>query len=310
MIKPRPAAVSVLCANGETVSFDPAVLHAEILQSFIRSGTSETYLAEDIALAVEYSLVAGKHQREIFTVSEINTAVIAILEKVGFAAAATCFRDRHNPVRMSMSAHRQSIAAIIERHLTGGDEFADELAAKVTAAVNTIGVAEARPALYLELARYYLKNGSSGIAIPQLHGNAKSAVTISADELCAVAGIDIAPLFAADIISVAPVSAIFKTLRVKLHLCAFAAQAELTAPITEMMIQPMLYRLGDELEKFLCAAQKLYAARTGDDQALTAYIGVPDLADFARDWLNWSWPQAEKSCCELLAPLTAEFSLR
>ena len=310
MIKPRPAAVTILRSNGDTVSFDPAELHAEILQSFIRSGTNETYLAEDVALAVEFALSSGKHEREIFTESEINTAVIAILEKVGFAAAATCFRDRHNPVRLSMTAHRQTVASIIERHLTGGNDFADTLAAKVVAAVDTIGVKEARPALYLELARYYLESGSAGIAIPPLAGNARNAKTLTIAELNAVAPPDTAKLIAADIVSVAPVSAIFKTLRLKLRLGEFAAAADLTAPITEMMIQPMLYRLGDSLDKFLAAAQKLYLERTGDDQKLAAYIEVTDLADFAGNWLNWSWPQAEKSCRELLAPLTGEFSLR
>ncbi len=296
----------VLRSDGVTESFDPAVLKSAILECFEDSGTPESYLAEDAALAVEFAMKSSRRPRKIFTESEINTATVKVLEQAGLAEVASLFSRRNSGVKLSLSAQRQLIHGLIERHLSSFENRdAEELTDNVLNAVNLLKIREAQPALYLELARYFQDN-TSGIELPPMASPppADSFETLGIQEITAHLSPGALRLINDRILSISPVSSIFKTMRITVRICRLAESMNLIPPITEMMISGELYRIGKILNNTVLSIQAMYSTKTGSDYELPVYIMIPDLEKFAAKWLEWSWPDAENSCMELLLPLS------
>ena len=170
-------------------------------------------------------------------------------------------------------------------------------------AVNLLKIREAQPALYLELARYFQDN-TSGIELPELPAPPPEDAfeTLSLTEISGTLPAGAIRLINEKILSVAPVSSIFKTLRITVKICRLAESMRLKPPITEMMISSELFRIGRILNNTVLSIQALYSTKTGSDYELPVYIMVPDLEKFAVEWLEWSWPDAENACRELLLP--------
>lgn len=304
MIQTSSEAVMVLRGDGVTVSFDPAELQAAILECFEATGTPESYLAEDAALAVEFAMKSSRRPRKVFTESEINTAAVKVLEQAGLAEVASLFSRRNSGIKLSLSAQRQLIHTLLERHLSSlENRDLDDLTDHVVNAVNLLKIREAQPALYLELARYFQDN-TSGIELPELPAPPPEDAfeTLSLTEISGTLPAGAIRLINEKILSVAPVSSIFKTLRITIKICRLAESMCLKPPITEMMISSELFRIGRILNNTVLSIQALYSTKTGSDYELPVYIMVPDLEKFAVEWLEWSWPDAENACRELLLP--------
>lgn len=306
MILTSSSAVMVLRGDGVTVSFDPAELKNAIEKCFEATGSTEGYLAEDAALAVEFAMKNSRRPRKVFTESEINTAAVKVLEQAGLAEVASMFSRRNSGVRLSLSAQRQLIQSLLEHHLSSAENRnIDEITDNVVNAVNLLKIREAQPALYLELARYF-QNNTSGIELPELPAPPPNDAfeTLGIREISAKLPAETIRVMNSKILAIAPVSSIFKTLRITVKVCRLAEVMALKPPVTEMMLSGELYKIGRILHNTVLSIQALYSEKTGSDYELPVYIMVPDLEKFAVEWLEWSWPDAENSCLELLLPLS------
>ena len=247
---------------------------------------------------------SSRRPRKVFTESEINTAAVKVLEQAGLAEVASLFSRRNSGIKLSLSAQRQLIHTLLERHLSSlENRDLDDLTDHVVNAVNLLKIREAQPALYLELARYFQDN-TSGIELPELPAPPPEDAfeTLSLTEISGTLPAGAIRLINEKILSVAPVSSIFKTLRITVKICRLAESMCLKPPITEMMISSELFRIGRILNNTVLSIQALYSTKTGSDYELPVYIMVPDLEKFAVEWLEWSWPDAENACRELLLP--------
>ncbi|MEA4862917.1 MAG: hypothetical protein AB7F40_07535 [Victivallaceae bacterium] len=307
-----PAEIPITVLRGgapEPFSLDS--LHIEVMQAFIRSDTPEQYLAEDVALAVESALRASDRPAGVFTESEINAAVIRILERTGLGEVASCFRKRHTCARILVAAQPERIAPLLSSHLAAveGADF-ELLARKVAAAAVKIGAQEADPALFIELARFFQSSGAAAVELPETAGDGEEFIPV--ETLLKLAGSGLGELFEAKVLAAAPVSCrVFPSLRINFHLGRFARLRGLTPPVTEMMLAADLYKICVKLNAFKCAAENLYRETTGETAELPGNLFVPDMEEFAAGWLAWRFPEARESCMELFSGLTPEaFELR
>ncbi len=317
MIKISSNTIMIVHPDGSANAFDLEELHFAILQCFIRTGTAEHYLAEDVALAVDYALNASQRPRKVFTESEVNAAVMKILEQTGLPDVAAQFGRSHVCVKLSMSARQKAIAELLEQHLSSLETpELEPLATKVIAAVNMLNITEAAPGLYLELARYYQQLSSEKLTLPM------PAIPLNAElensyQLITEAGVrELLPPNAMqyvqkNILKLSPVSRIFPAVRIMIRITELAGNCNLTPPITEMMISGNLYDLSRIIHQLVLNLQAQYYTATGSKKTLPVYLSIPDLRIFAEEWLLWSWPEAEKSCLELLSSFNGElFSIR
>lgn len=307
---PSEVPITVL-RGGAAEPFSLDSLHTEVMQAFIRSDTPEQYLAEDVALAVEAALRASDRPAGVFTESEINAAVIRILERTGLGDVASCFRKRHSCARILVSAQPEQIASMLKNHLSApeGADF-ELLARKVAAAAVKIGAQEADPALFIELARFFQSSGASAVELPEAPGEGGEFIAVEALRRLAGSGLD--ELFEAKVLAAAPVSCrVFPSLRVNFHMVRFAKLRGLSAPLTEMMIAADLHKLCVKLNAFKRVADCLYRETTGETSPLPGNLFVPDMEEFAAEWLAWRFPEARESCMELFSGLAPEaFELR
>ena len=84
--------IYVIDGEGLQQLFDPEKLQQSLQSSFIAAGNPDGYLAEDIALSVEAAMLDGARLGRFFTQSEVDAAVIRILENAGFAEVARIFQ--------------------------------------------------------------------------------------------------------------------------------------------------------------------------------------------------------------------------
>lgn len=112
-------------------------------------------MAEDIALAVEYTLLNSNRPDAVFGQGELAAAVIRMLEETGFPEVAALFRQSGGDRQVAVDADPVSVAGFLQKFLACSDTIFDRVVHEVARAVEILGIHEADPHLYLELARYY-----------------------------------------------------------------------------------------------------------------------------------------------------------
>lgn len=303
----------VVGPDGGAAAFNLDSLHLAILQAFVRTDTPESYLAEDVALAVEYALRNNPRRNPVFTRAEVNNAVVRVLEETGLIDAARYYRKRNVRAVMSLSGDPAAVAGLLANHLSDAEENTNfaALARRVCDALGKLDIAAASPALCIELARCCLAAPQAdGLALPPTgkpHGE-----YLGIKELAAALPEDAAALCRSGVLQFQPVSRrVFPSLRAVFKLTGFASSAEFAPPITEMMIAERLYQLRNIFEGAFAALRDLYRGTDGGAENPPGYLFIPDLEEFAVNWLAWSWPEAKNSCMELIAPLESEaYTLR
>ena len=85
--------LTILEPDGIRHPFDPTALRDCLLRWFLNAGMSENcYLAEELALAIEYAFTHSGRADGCFGRGELDLAVVRVLEDAGLAPVAACYR--------------------------------------------------------------------------------------------------------------------------------------------------------------------------------------------------------------------------
>ena len=88
-----PVRVDIQNFDGTREPFDATALQTRLIGCFLAAGRSDSsFMAEDIALAVEYTLSHVERPEPVFGRGEIDAAVIRLLEEAGLPDVAKIFR--------------------------------------------------------------------------------------------------------------------------------------------------------------------------------------------------------------------------
>ena len=303
----------VVGPDGAAAAFSLDTLHLTVLQAFVRTDTPENYLAEDVALAVEYALRHSSRRNPVFTRAEVNNAVVRVLEETGLIDAARYYRKHNVRAVMSLTGDPAAVAGLLANHLSDAERNTNfsALAARVCDALGKLDIAAPSPALCIELARCCLAApAAAGITLPPT--GSPGGEYLALKEMSAALSPAAAALCRIGALQFQPVSRrVFPSLRAVFKLTGFASGAGLVPPITEMMIADRLYQLRTIFDGAFAALRDLYRNSTGGAENPPGYLFIPDLEEFAVNWLAWSWPEAKNSCLELISPLESEaYTLR
>ena len=310
MIKLADTTIMLTDSEGIISAFDPDHLQSRIIRSFLAAGINESSLADDISLAVEFSLRKSKRKEKNFTISEINNTVVQILRDTGFPEIAAIYQRNNGCSRMTVDPEFNTIKKLLQKHFGANIASLDNLCGKVISAARQLNIKDASPGLFIELAKHYEIEEFSGADIEPVPLDAweqDNRWLVSAKDLVRELAVSTRNLIDAKVIRLLGVSSMFPSIRIFFMINEFCRFHGLSGPLTEMVLIPYLFSAGKMIDNCITTTERLVAEPTVHD-GLPIFLTVPDMSSFAVQMLDASWPEVEKDCREMVMPLCNSLS--
>ena len=158
MIESSTDNIHILYPDGSSAVFDSSELRTRLARSLADAGENDLSVAEDVALAVEFSLRSSLRESGIRNIpaSELDRAVAKSLEDAGFALAAEKFLTTSLSVSTATcKLGKNDLSYFLTVSLNLEENDALVLSAKVQKALSLLGLEKCSPRLALELAAEY-----------------------------------------------------------------------------------------------------------------------------------------------------------
>lgn len=307
MIKLSNSAVMLIRPDGTQTEFDADELQSGIIRSCLAAGSRDLWMAEDIALSIEYALTLPANRERVFTLSEINSLVIKILEETGNPEVAEAYRRQHASVGIRVNPDRGLISELIQRHLGLSGNNLAAIAERVVSAAERLEIAEASPTLFVELAKLYKEEllAEHDAAIVKVSGSGKvSPWLVSSREIAARLSPATRELEEAGVIVYSGLSRMFPALKLDFRITRLVGHYHLSSPLTEMAIIPRFGAVAAAMNEIVATVNLLLQERHEPVVApWPVYLLVNDMSVFACTHLLSRWPEAEPCCREMLVYL-------
>ncbi|MBE6398916.1 MAG: hypothetical protein E7041_02105 [Lentisphaerae bacterium] len=264
--------------DGGVAPFDPNELQTRMIGAFLGAGLrEESYISEEIVLALEYTLLTSPRPDGIFTRSEIDTSIVRLLGNTGFPEVANTYRRTASEQVMRLSVSPEVLERLFVTHLGCSAERAAHIAGIVTDNMKTLQIPAASPHLLLELARHHERDLAAQDSLPLPEVRQRSPkVTLSRDEITALLPPAAQQLVAAGVLRINGITTLFPSVRFFFFLTRFAELHRLGNPVTELEIMPLLYDAGNTLE----TARQAITGALETPEELPCCLALPDISDF------------------------------
>ncbi len=303
MYKPVLRQIFLKDSDGGLSPFDPEALLTRLAGAFQSAGQeSESYVADDIILALEYTLRRAPRPELIFSSGEIDAAVIRLLESSGFPEAARCFRSSGSGEQLiQLSTTRQTLRDFLSAHLGCSVERLEKIAGKCSDALQTLDIECASLHLILELARHYERETAEADLRNAPQSPAISGKVLTRRDIAALLPPEAAELLKQGILQIAGVSPVFPGIRFYFFMEKFSALHNFSNPVTELELYPELYRTAAVLESARKAVSDALALPLPPPCLMT----IPDMFDFLYRMAGCT--KADAMAAELAGILCSEF---
>ena len=293
--------------DGSTEFFQSDILQKKIESSCHAAGLKETWIAEDIALAVEFSL--GELGNEnIFTDAEIDAIVVKILQEAGLGSVATHYRRLQDNPEPEISFTPSAIKDIVGRYLHIELQQLDNIVEKVTDAGRKLLLKNASPTLILELAKHYMDDLSYLSLQPKksLSERLNSCPWLVSREsiLQKISG-RTSELIASEVLKITGISKLFPSIRIEIAFANFAEISGLVAPVTDFTIYSYLANLAEAVDNIINIAKELSRPLPELNSDLPIYLKFIDAQLFTDEWLGGNWSESKECFEELVVELKA-----
>lgn len=264
-------------SDGGISPFDPETLQIRLTAAFQSAGMAEeSYISDDLVLALEYTLRRAARPELIFNSGEIDAAVIRILESSGFAKAAEIFRQSApNEQLVQLSTTADALQEFLASHLGCSPERLGRIAQKCSEALHTLNIETASLHLILELARHYERETAEADLKDHPITAAKSAV-LTRQDIISLMPPDVTGLLKSGVLRINAVSPVFPGIRFFFFMEKFSALRNFQAPVTELELYPALYETAAILEN----ARSAIAGKLALDETPPCLMTIPDMFDF------------------------------
>jgi len=307
MIKLSDGAIMLIRPDGTQIEFEVDELQAGIIRGCLSAGTRDLWIAEDIALSIEYAMALPGNRGRTFTVSEINSLVIKILEETGYPEAAEAYRRQHSSIGVKVNPDYALISELVNRHLGLAGNNLVLVTEKVVTAAEKIGIAEAAPLLLVELAKHYkeellAEHDAELVSLPAVPPS--SPWLISQADIMDLLSPESRKLEQASVLGFSGISRVFPAFKIDLRITRLVNHYGLVTPLTEMALITRWGALGNALNEVTAGVRRLLAEKTAQPlPELPIYLMVNDMSAFACTHLLSRWPEAEPCCREMLSYL-------
>ena len=297
--------ITILERDGHSTPFSVIALQTRLIGAFLASGRRDvSYLAEEIALATEYALTKLPRPEPVFARGEVDAAVIRLLEETNLPEVARAFR-KGGAVETTarIAADANTLHELLRRFFCGSDDarFA-RLIEIVLDAAKKLDLTDASPHLWLELARHY-----DALLEPEPEDDTAAPaalVTLTRDELRELMPETALAWNNAGILRINGVTSLFPCIHFFFMMNDFARYHHLAAPVTELEVEPLLYRVGSVLEEIRSRVEKRLATAT----TLPCLLDIPDMFDFITDYAGGERIGSESLAAELAGVIKSGLS--
>jgi len=264
--------------DGGIAPFDPNNLQTRIIGAFLAAGLrEESYISEELVLALEYTLLTSPRPEPVFTQSEIDTSIVRLLENTGFPEVANTYRRSASEQVMRLAVSPEILERLFVTHLGCSAERAANIAGIVAENMKMLQIDAASPHLLLELARHHERDLAALDALPLPEVRSRSPqIALSRDEITALLPPQSRQLVAAGVLRINGITTLFPSVRFFFFLTRFAELHRMGNPVTELEIIPKLYEAGNALE----SARQAIIAALQPEQELPCCLALPDVSDF------------------------------
>ena len=290
MIQLSTSVIEVLYSDGTRRPFDMEQLQEKLISCCIATGNRDLWIAEDIALSVEFSLKelgVGK----VFTIAEVDSFVLKVLREVGFSDIADRYSENISDSLNLLTVNQENVGDAVTRYLgVSGDELKLTVN-KVCNACKKIGINEVFPSLILELAKYFhhqkFEMETETLQCASKVNKNDSSWAIKTNEMYNALLDEIQPFIGQEIIKVSGVSRLFPAIKIDVYLVKLAEYYDLPKPLTELSIMPYIYELAVGIENAARIALDLFLSLQSSNSSnnIPIYLKFIDTTIFANDWL-------------------------
>jgi hypothetical protein len=310
MIKLADSAVILVSPEGDRYDFDITDLQSRIIQSCLAAGEHDVWIAEDISLAIEYSLNLDENPSKVFQVTDINKTVVRLLQEIGYPAVAECFKHSNKLNEELVCIESDIIRKILNNNLGLLGLSLDTIAKKTEDNLRKIAVGEISPKLILELGKHYKDSILSDSGINTISLSSKEEVSfgeITMQDILSKLTDKNREIVDSGIISVSKINPLYPAIKINLRIIKFLEHLGLNPPITEMMFIPYFDVLADVINQIIEISDTLFKEQDNKStDFLPIYLTVVNMSVFSEDWLNSPWPQSYSLCYEFLSYLERE----
>ena len=287
--------------EGDLLPFDGDVLQTRLIGCFLAAGLRESVdLPQDIVLAVEYTLRNAPRNELIFGRGELERAVTRLLEEIGFPEVAKLYRSGSGTENeLMVTPDEKTLSEMLRGHLGVTGELFNKVIDKVMEGAGKLEIRRAPAHLFLELARYYereLERTSSRCAVERT-----PEITITRNEILAMLPPEAKELTEAGILRIDGVTTLFPCVHLFFRMERFGRLHNFQAPVTELEIEPFLYRAG----AILAEVPKLIEKRL--NCTLPVILAVPDMFDFIAAYADGEREKSGSLASELGRVLCSSF---
>lgn len=303
MVKMAEKLILIQEFDGSRIPFDAVELQTKLIHCFLAAGLRDSsYMAEDIALAVEYTLLNSSRPEPVFGRGELGAAVVRMLEETGFPEVAALFRKSGGERLVTINTDRESVAGLLAKFLACPPERFERIVREVCGAAEMLHFETASPHLLLELARHYEQLAEAEPPPADL-AEPPPAPAATQSELYRILPEPVQELVDGGILRINGITPIFSRISFFFMMKPFAEKFQLSPPVTELEVEPLLYRMGELLEAARGAIERHLAVT----EPLPLYLAVPDMLDFIVDYERGERLGSEKLGRELAETLAAGF---
>ena len=307
MIQLCSNAVQTFLDDGSTGFFQPDILQKKLEASCRAVGFSNTWIAEDIALSVEYTLTTLGHNK-IFTDTEIDSIVLKVLRESGLGTVADHYILDTSDNERNIPFSPADITEIIEKYLHPEKNRLEALMISVLNAGKRLNLKNVSPSLILELAKHYTADHS----LNKLH----TVETISDDlyskpwlvkreKLIENISIPTLDFINRGITDISGISRLFPSIRIEIKFAEFANFLNLTPPVAEFAIISSLSLLSDRVDDLSSSATAALNQIPGTPRDIPVYLKFKDAAEFTTVWLGGNLNDDRRCFEELVSELKA-----
>ena len=297
--------IFILERDGSRTVFNAMELQTRLIGAFLASGRRDvSYLAEEIALAAEYALTQMPRPEPVFGRGEIDAAVIRFLEEADLPEVARAFR-KGGAVETTtrIAADERTLRELLRRFFSSSDDTRfDRLLEIVMDAAKKLEISDASPHLWLELARHY--DACLGPEPEDETAAPEAMITLTRDELREMLPEKALAWSDAGILRVNGVTSLFPCIHFFFMMNDFAIYHHLSAPVTELEIEPLLYQVGAVLEEVRTRVEKRLATAA----PLPCLLDIPDMFDFITDYAGGERIGSESLAAELAGVIKSGLS--
>jgi len=309
MVKPIDRMILIQSLDGSSEIFNCAMLQSQLVSCFISAGLAESsFLAEDIALAVESALLSSDRDNLVFGRGELDLAVVRMLEETGFPEVGRMYRRIGGDADIAVEVEFEVVRQFLSKFLACDADDIDGIAAQVCDACAKLDFAGVAPHLLMELARHYERQILTGRSHVKMQ-HRESEVLAEIDEILAKLPAGPRLLFAENVLKFHGATKLFPSIRLVFSMNELARVCRFAAPVTEMEIEPRLYACAADLEVCRQVIGGIICERFPEAGELPVYLNIGDMYDFTVNYLGCSRLGSKKIGGELAAILASELAV-